>query len=399
MLSRFGRLALRSTTQLQLPRSTSSAAAAGSSSSSTSNSSSKWAREETFAQTRLPVDEATTLPGAAYHDPELWELEKARVWGASWVGAVEAVDVARPGDVVPVSIAGQSFIIVNDAGTIRAFHNVCRHRGAQLVAAPCAKRKTILCPYHRWGYALDGRLVGTPSFDVDEAGCRGTSAQDAQVPPAMRELFSTKHVKGFDKGEMGLHGARAGVALGMVFINPDGGAPPLSEWLGDLLAITQEYSGALGDYARGGGGDGGGGGGGSGGGGGGGSNGSSGGGSNGSSGDTMPVTTTAATGLVATHRKEYTIQCNWKLLIENYLEYYHLPAVHPELCAVSGVDEHRRRQGTGMFMCFATEPLKQGGTPIDPGQLPPFPGLGDRNAAAAQHICIFPNVFFSLYPE
>jgi len=82
-----------------------------------------------------------------------------------------------------------------------------------------------------------------------------------------------------------------------------------------------------------------------------------------------------------------------------HTRYYHLPAVHPELCNVSGVNEHRRRQGTGMFMCFATEPLKQGGTPIDPGQLPPFPGLGARNAAAAQHICIFPNVFFSLYPE
>ena len=55
---------------------------------------------------------------------------------------------------------------------------------------------------------LDGRLVGTLSFDVDEAGSCGSSAQDAQVPPAMRELFSTKHAKGLDNAEKRLH-ARA----------------------------------------------------------------------------------------------------------------------------------------------------------------------------------------------
>ena len=66
------------------------------------------------------------------------------------------------------------------------------------------------------------------------------------------------------------------------------------------------------------------------------------------------------------------------MLIENYLEYYHLPAVHPDLCKVSGVDEHRRNQGAGMYMGFATDPLTKGGTPLDPGRLPPFPTIKVR---------------------
>ena len=87
----------------------------------------------------------------------------------------------------------------------------------------------------------------------------------------------------------------------------------------------------------------------------------------------------------------------------NFLEYYHLPAVHPALCDVSGVDEHERRQGKGMYMCFATEPLNgestQGATAIDPGQLQSWPGIGARNQNTAWHLCLFPNVFFSLYPD
>lgn len=89
----------------------------------------------------------------------------------------------------------------------------------------------------------------------------------------------------------------------------------------------------------------------------------------------------------------------WQVLIENFLEYYHLPAVHPALCNVSGVDEHQRFQGKGMYMGFATHPLTKGGTAIDPGRLPPFPTIGAHRHQTAYHLSIFPNVFFSLYPD
>jgi len=234
---------------------------------------------------------------------------------------------------------------VNDRGTIRGFHNVCRHRGAQLVTEPCVNRRTILCPYHRWGYALDGRLLATPSFDADADG--------KTLPESLRETLTTHHVKGFDKAANGLHPIRVDTALGLVFANVGASAPPLDQWLGDLLDTLGPYTAAL------------------------------------EGGELV----------MSGYATKYTPACNWKVLVENFCEYYHLPAVHPSLCTVSGVDEHCRAQGRGMYMCFATKPLTRGGSAIDPGQLPPFEGLGAPHTDTAYHVCIFPNTFFSVYPD
>lgn len=302
-----------------------------------------WQSEETYAKTRLPIDEASTLPGAVYHDEDFAKLEQDRIWKSSWVAVAELADISESGDVRPANVGGAGIIITNWRGKIHAFHNVCRHRGAQLVDEPCKKRNTILCPYHRWGYALTGKLMGTPAFDADEMG--------KAIPEHIREKFNTNHVKDFDKKDMGLYPIEVDTALGMVFVNVNGDAPPLKEWLGDLLTLTEKYEEAL------------------------------------------------AEDLVVYHQKQYKVDSNWKLLIENFLEYYHLPAVHPALCDVSGVDEHDRRQGKGMYMGFGTFPLRQGGTALDPGRLPPFRGISEPDTESAYHICIFPNVFFSLYPD
>ncbi|KAL1499090.1 hypothetical protein AB1Y20_013604 [Prymnesium parvum] len=309
-----------------------------------STATSEWSDPMRYARTRLPVDEATTLPGAVYHDEAFFQLEKKNVFHSSWVAAAELVDLQNPGDVVPTNIGGAPVLLVNDKGVIRAFHNVCRHRGAQLVHDKCSKRSTILCPYHRWGYALDGRLVGTPSFDDDPNGKR--------VPEKLREKFRTNHVKDFDKNAMGLHPVRVDCALGLAFVNLNGEAPALREWFGDLLPEFDDFDRAL-----------------------------------------------SIGNVKGTHRKVYDIAANWKVLMENYLEYYHLPAVHPDLCKVSGVDEHCRFQGSGMYMAFCTDPLTVGGTPLDPGRLPNFPSLYPHRAGKAYHVALFPNTFFSLYPD
>jgi choline monooxygenase len=273
------------------------------------------------------VNEAWTLPGTVYHDAQFHKIESERVWRSSWVAVAETTDISNPGDVIPVTVGGRAILLANDKGTIRAFHNVCRHRGAQLVTEKCEKRRTILCPYHRWGYALDGRCVGTPAFDEDEEG--------SKIPERLREKFRTHHVKNFDKADMGLYPIRCSLSMGMAFVNLDNEAPPLDEWRGDLLSETlPDYLDALENK------------------------------------------------LVVAIKKTYAPAANWKLLIENFLEYYHLPAVHPALCDVSGVDEHLRQQGKGMYMCFATHPLNQEGAPqtvLGPGRLPPFPGISGTN--------------------
>ena len=67
--------------------------------------------------------------------------------------------------------------------------------------------------------------------------------------------------------------------------------------------------------------------------------------------------------------------------------------------AVSGVDEHKRRQGKGQYVGFVTEPLTAGGTPIDPGVLPNFPGLNASQTNTAVFHTLFPNVFYFLLPS
>ncbi len=65
---------------------------------------------------------------------------------------------------------------------------------------------------------------------------------------------------------------------------------------------------------------------------------------------------------VLVKRKTYSIRANWKLVAENFLEYYHLPWVHPELCEVTAIDMHKRNQGAGMYMSFYASPLLKGNT-------------------------------------
>jgi len=184
------------------------------------------------------VDHAHTLPGSVYHDQSFFEVERDRVFKSSWVAVAETCDLKNPGDVIPASVAGASIILANDKGVIRAFHNVCRHRGAKLVSENQSNRRTILCPYHRWGYALDGSLRATPDFDSDMEGKR--------LPENIRAKFSTSHVKDFDKKSNGLFPVRVDFALGLAFVNLNGDAPPLAEWLGDLVPSLSDYEAFLG---------------------------------------------------------------------------------------------------------------------------------------------------------
>ena len=96
---------------------------------------------------------------------------------------------------------------------------------------------------------------------------------------------------------------------------------------------------------------------------------------------------------------EYNIDANWKLVAENFIEYYHLPWVHPELCEVSSVANHLRRQGRGQYIGLCTYPLSYGGTPADPDAFTPFTGINPVDQEAAWFIQIFPNIAYFIYPH
>ncbi|MGH8130948.1 MAG: aromatic ring-hydroxylating oxygenase subunit alpha [Steroidobacteraceae bacterium] len=99
-----------------------------------------------------------------YRDPEFFALEKQTIFRKTWQLVCHVNDIPKAGDYHTFDFLGESVLAVRgDDGRVRSFHNVCRHRASRLVDGThgnCGRR--IVCPYHAWTYATDGRLVGVP---------------------------------------------------------------------------------------------------------------------------------------------------------------------------------------------------------------------------------------------
>ena len=109
-----------------------------------------------------PLD-GMSLPGWLYHDPEFFEAEKRAFLRAAPQIVCHQSEIAAPGEWRSLEYLGESVIVIRgDDGEVRAFANVCRHRGSRLVDGTGGCAKVLTCPYHAWSYARDGRLVGVP---------------------------------------------------------------------------------------------------------------------------------------------------------------------------------------------------------------------------------------------
>lgn len=291
--------------------------------------------EQTYKATRLPVGLATTLLPDAYRAPEFYAVEQERVFGRSWVCVGYTSQVKETGDTVVATLAGQPLIITRDkVGELHAFYNVCRHRGSLLVCQD-GKHDVIRCPYHSWGYSLDGRLLGTPYFE------------GLDVPNEQKAIFDFSEVQKFRKEDYGL--LRVNVACWgcFVFVNLDPQARPLTDWLGDLPRRFARHP--LHEFRL-------------------------------------------------VHRQPFHVHANWKLIAENFMEYYHLPWIHPELCEVSGFKDHYRYQGAGMYTGMCTSPLSSAPEVVSL-DLPTMPGLDAVESRSAYWILLFPNLALFLLPN
>jgi len=151
-----------------------------------------------------------TLPWSWYSDPAVLELEQASIFGRSWQYAAHTGEVAEPGSYVATRAGAIPVVVVRDGeGVLRAFVNVCRHRGS-IVCDGAGRRETLQCPYHAWTYGLDGSLVAAPRSDREP---------------------------GFDAGALGLIPVQVDSWGPFVFVNPDLDGPPLVEQLGELPAL------------------------------------------------------------------------------------------------------------------------------------------------------------------
>jgi Rieske 2Fe-2S family protein len=166
-------------------------------------------------RTRLPLTQASQLPGPAFQDPAVLEWELEHLFVREWICAGHVDQIRGQGRFFTVEVAGESVIVVaDDDGLPRAFVNTCRHRGARVVSEPEGQVKRLRCPYHSWTYNLDGTL---------------------------RNTTFTDGLEDFRMCDYGLHPVRLAVVEGLVLLDLSGEAPPPEAHVGDLGALLARY--------------------------------------------------------------------------------------------------------------------------------------------------------------
>jgi len=112
-----------------------------------------------------------TLPGRDYHAPEVFELEREKIFFREWFYAGRADEAPEAGDFFTVDVVGESVLVVRGKDDqLHGFYNVCRHRGSRICDPETRghAKGAIKCPYHAWSYSYDGQLIGTPLIAPDE---------------------------------------------------------------------------------------------------------------------------------------------------------------------------------------------------------------------------------------
>jgi phenylpropionate dioxygenase-like ring-hydroxylating dioxygenase large terminal subunit len=126
---------------------------------------------------------AHALAAPFYCDPDIYAVDVQTFHGRMWLFAGLAAEVREPGDWITYEVAGESVILVRGRDqVVRAFANVCRHRGSRICTARAGRSRTLVCPYHAWTYELDGRLRSArqmaEDFDGTDFGLSGLPARE-----------------------------------------------------------------------------------------------------------------------------------------------------------------------------------------------------------------------------
>jgi carnitine monooxygenase subunit len=155
------------------------------------------------------------LPARYYYDRAVFDKEKSNIFLKSWHLVAHVNELRDSGSFVTFELFDQSVLVIRGRdGKIRAFHNVCQHRGNRLVGARCGKVQMLTCAYHAWTYATDGTLKGAPHTD---------------------------RLAGFDKGKNGLKSVSVDIFAAFVFINLDPFATPIAALAPGAEALIRRY--------------------------------------------------------------------------------------------------------------------------------------------------------------
>jgi Rieske 2Fe-2S family protein len=168
------------------------------------------------SETLRPLEQATMLPPAAFTDPVVLDWEVENVFCDGWICLGHISQVDQPGKFLMRELGRESVVVIGgEDGRPRAFHNVCRHRGARIITDEAGKvNRRLRCPYHAWSYDLDGALRASPHMDG---------------------------VENFDPSCNGLAPVRLSTLGGLLMVDLGGKAPDPAKHVGDLLAHLERY--------------------------------------------------------------------------------------------------------------------------------------------------------------
>jgi phenylpropionate dioxygenase-like ring-hydroxylating dioxygenase large terminal subunit len=161
----------------------------------------------TLKETLKPISQARHAPGDIYASPEVFAMEKEKLFMKQWLCVGREEEVAKKGDYMTHSVMGEPIVIArNETGQVKAFYNQCQHRGVE-VAQGSGNTRRFMCPYHAWTYDLNGQLVGAQYMQESE---------------------------GFDVKNCRLKQLKCETWHGWIYVNFDPNSGPLSDTVGFL---------------------------------------------------------------------------------------------------------------------------------------------------------------------
>lgn len=165
-----------------------------------------------LARTLAPFPQARTLPAAAYISDDVLRLEHSEFFAKDWLCVGRAADLPSAGDYIVKDLGKESIVILRGADlVVRAFYNVCRHRGSRLFDSTSGQGLSrVLCPYHSWSYNLDGTVHNAPRMGDD-----------------------------FCKANFSLNAVRCDLHQGFIFISLSGAGPTLAQYFAELPDLSR----------------------------------------------------------------------------------------------------------------------------------------------------------------
>lgn len=259
-----------------------------------------------------PLENAWTIPAPWYFDPRIAQLERDSVFASNWQVVGRFDQVKEPGQFFTIDVNEEPLVVVrSDDGKLRAFYNVCRHHAAAVVPVTHGCARQFRCPYHGWTYGNDGTLKGMVEF---EGVCN------------------------FNRADNGLVPVRLDVWANFLFVNLDGKAASLQEFLGKVPELV------------------------------------------------TPLKLTEK--LRYFDRRIYTLNCNWKVYVDNYLDGgYHVPHAHKGLSSV--VEYTKYTIENFERACLQSSPLDSSGA-LDSS-------IGSTRQGHAFYLWVYPNFMINAY--